>query len=297
MRFRLNLPLTLVVIFWGFNFVALKLLYREVDPAAVALIRFLCVWAILAAYCTFQGESLRIPKEDAFRVLLCGFMSMGAYMVPFLEGLKLTAPANCSIILASAPVLTVIFAWIARQERGSLASIIGCGVSFLGVALVIAAGNHTESHDSLLGDLLVFSSAVIWAWSTVLMRPLLPKYSSVRLFTMSLPGALPVLVPYGLNSLLHKPIHHIGVVSWLMFAHVTVLSGVVAFVSFYAGFRQTSAATTTMYQFFIPPTAVLFSWLVLAQPPKIGQLAGLAVVVAGVMIVAEARRRQALIAS
>ena len=290
-RFGLNIPLTLVVIFWGFNFVAMKLLYDQMEPAALALLRFLGVWALLVVYCAIRRESLKLPREDAVRILMCGFTAMGLYMVPFLEGLKRTAPANCAIILATAPLFTIIFSWITRQEKSSLPALIGSGISFVGVAIVISGGAHHAGEDSLFGDLLVLSSALVWGWATILMRPLLQKYSSVQLFTMSLPGALPVLLPYGLASIFSHPIHGFTPVGWLLFGHITVLSGVVAFVCFYAGFKQTSAATTTMYQFFIPPTAAIFGWLVMKTPLSMVQLVGILVVICGVWIVSTVRNR------
>lgn len=280
-----------MVILWGFNFVAMKLLYQEIEPAVLALIRFLGVWFLLVLYCRIRGESLRMPKDDSWAILLSGFLSMGLYMVPFLEGLKRTAPANCSIILATSPVFSIILAWIFRQEKSSVLALLGAGISFLGVAIVIAGGAHSGGEDSIFGDVLALSSALIWGFATVIMRPLLAKYSAVRLFTMSLPGALIVLAPYGGFAMISHPLRNFTPVGWLLFTHVTLLSGVVGFVCFYEGLKQTNAATTSIYQFFIPLAAAFFGWLVLKTPLVPVQFLGIAVVLIGVWIVSSVRNQ------
>ncbi len=290
-RFSLNVPLTIVVIFWAFNFPAMKRIYIEIPPATVCFVRHIVIWALLASYCFLTKRSLKLPREDAFRILLCGLTSMGLYMIPFLEGLKLTSPTNCAIILAIAPILTILFAWVAGQERSSSLILLAAGVAFIGVAIVIAGGPHVAQHTSLLGDGLVLLSAAIWAVATVIMRPLLAKYDPIPLFTMSLPGALPVLLPYGLYSIIKHPVTHISLETSILFAHVTLLSGVVAFVCYYTGFRQTNATTTTMYQFCIPPVAAFFSWLYVRQAITLTQILGICVVIAGVWAVSIARQR------
>lgn len=43
----------MTVVCWGFNFVALKLLFAEgLTPAATSLVRFLLMWGVLAAICS-----------------------------------------------------------------------------------------------------------------------------------------------------------------------------------------------------------------------------------------------------
>jgi drug/metabolite transporter (DMT)-like permease len=280
---------------WGFNFVALKLLYLpgQMDAPSVGLVRFLIMWALLAAISCFRGDSLRYPKGEALRILGLGALAMGVYMVLFLEGMKGSTAAEGAIILATAPIFTAVFAALAGQERFRLGSLVGAIIAFAGVVIVITNGVHPAQQASgkLLGNLLIFLSSIVWAYSSVYSRPLVEKYSPFRVLTLSMPGALPVLLPYGFLATLSVDWSKLQSLSWIMLLHVAVLAGVVGFAGFYAGVRQIGAAGAMLYQFLVPPTAAISAWLVLGQPMTLLQGAGLIVVLAGLALAMQQRTR------
>jgi drug/metabolite transporter (DMT)-like permease len=281
----LNLPLVVTVLSWGFNFVALKLLYDEMSPAAVAVVRFVMMYGLLLLVCRLRRESLRFPLRDAPAILTLGFVSMGVYMILFLEGMQTSAPAEGAIILASAPVFTGILAVFAGQERFSGRALLGGLIAFAGVVTVILAGQaQTQEPGGMLGNAMIFVSAAVWAGSVVMMRPLLVRYSPTQLLTMSMPGALLVLLPYGLIPAITVDWSGISLVGWSLLVHVSALSGVIAFIGFYAGVRQIGGGGAMLYQFFVPPTAAMFGWLVMGKSLYPMQGAGLVVVVLGVYL-------------
>jgi drug/metabolite transporter (DMT)-like permease len=282
--FGLNLPLIVTVLSWGFNFVALKLLYVEMSPPAVAFVRFGLMYGMLVVVCVWRRESLRFARTDSFRILLLGFVSMGVYMILFLEGMRGSAPAEGAIILATSPIFTTILAVLAGQERFSPLALVGALVAFAGVVIVIVAGQEqTGDPGRLLGNLLILVSSVVWAFSVVMMRPLLGRYSPTQLLTMSMPGALVALIPYGLVATLAVDWGGFSPTIWLLLVHVSLLSGVIAFIGFYAGVRQIGGAGAMMYQFFVPPCAAFFGWLAMGKTLVPLQGVGLVVVIVGVV--------------
>lgn len=279
----LNLPLTVTVLAWGFNFVGLKILYKEVSPEAVSLIRFLVMWAILGAICLAAKESLKFPKEDRWRLLFFGFMSMGVYMVLFLEGLRLSSPAVTAIILNTSPIITMLLMAAMGHERLRAGAFLGAIIAFSGVVMVILAGT-VSGEGSLMGNLIILLSAVAWAYCVVLMKPLLDRYSPLRVLTLSMPGALPVLLTYGLLATLQVDYGAISPMGWSMLFHISVISGVVAFLCFYKGVRMAGGNGAMLSMFFVPPTAAFFAYLMLDYVLLPLQFLGLAVVIAGVSL-------------
>lgn len=289
-----NLPLVVTVLCWAFNFVALKRLYAQLTAPAVSLVRFAAMYLILVVVCVVVKESLSLPKEHRWRILLAGFVSMGVYMILFLEGMRSTSASEGAIVLATAPVFTYLISCLAKQERFSYPALLASVVAFVGVALVIAAGSHADG-GSLFGDLVILASAVTWAASVVIMRPVLVDVSPLRMLTLSMPAGLVALIPYGAKATLETDFAAITPSNWLMFAHIAVMSGVVAFGCFYQGIRQVGAATATLYQFFVPPTTVFFDWLVLGERIAPLQAIGLAVIVCGVAASIKARESVATV--
>ncbi len=123
------------------------------------------------------------------------------------------------------------------------------------------------------------------------MRPLLHRYDPTQVFTLSIPGALPVMLVYGLLPALQTDYAAISPLGWVMFAQVTMLSGVVSFVCFYVGLHQIGPSRATMYQFFIPPTAAIFQWIIYGRALAPLQWLGLVVLMAGVVYTAKARAK------
>jgi drug/metabolite transporter (DMT)-like permease len=284
----LNLPLTVTVLSWGFNFVALKVLYGEMSAPVVALARYLVMFALLLAACFVRRESILPRKEDGGRILAFGFVAMGLYMVLFMEGMKGTTPAEGAIVLATSPIFTFLLSCLVGHERFSTSALVGSLIAFLGVTLVILGGS-ASGHGSVAGNLTILLSSVVWAASAVMMKPLLARYSPTQVLTMSMPGALPLLLPYGLGATLATDFARITPYAWFMFASVAVMSGFVAFICFYTGLRRIGASGAALYQYFVPPTAAFFAWIVMGKALTPVQFVGFAVVSFGVAYAGRAR--------
>jgi drug/metabolite transporter (DMT)-like permease len=277
----LSLPLTITVLCWGFNFVALKLAYRELSVPALALSRFLITWAVMAAVCLVQGERLRVAKADALRMFGMGFVASGVYMVVFLVGMGRTTAAEGAIILNTSPVFVMLMSAAVGHERFRWGTLFGAFVALSGVAMVAIAG-ATAVHGDLVGNLIVLCSSALWAWGVVLARPLLEKYSPVRVLTLSMAGAAVVMVPFGLQGVLETDWTSVSLTTYLALGHISLLAGALSFTSFYAGVRQVGGTGAMLYQYSVPPLAALFAWFTLGQGLHWQQFVGMIVVIAGV---------------
>lgn len=273
---------------WGLNFVAVKEVYREIDAPAVALLRFFVMWGLLVLVTVWRRESLRYPREDALRLLYLGFVSMGVYMLCFMEGMRGSAATEGAILLQLSPIFTAMLAALLRLERFSLGALWGGLIALAGTVLVVYSPTGGQEN-KLVSNLIVMLSALLWAYSVTVMRPLLLKYSPLRVLTLSMAGGLPVMVAYGLNSSIHQNWTRVSLYGWSMFFHIAVVSGVVAFLCFYQGVRQVGATGATLYQFLVPAAAFLFALMIEGAKPGIAQLAGFVIVLVGVGYASRAR--------
>ncbi len=287
-----SVPLALTVLAWGFNFVVLKLLYVQLSPAAVGLVRWALMLGGLYVVCRLLRLPSRVRREDVPLVLLQGCLSLGIYMVLFLEGMARTTPGEAAIVLATSPIFTALFAAMVRQERLSLAVIAWALVAFAGVSLV-ALGGANGLQGRILGDALILASSVVWAVSTVVSKPLVGRIPPLTMLTASMWGAAPVLLVYGLFPVLDTPWQELTPATWSLMAYVVLAAGVLGFVGFYLGVQQIGATGAMLYQYCVSPLAVLFAWVTLGNSLSPLQLLGLAVVLAGVAMGNRARVRAA----
>lgn len=276
--------LVFVVIAWGFNFAVIKIAYHDFSPAALSLIRFLGMWPVLLIATRMLGGSLKYPTgPDRYRILWAGFLASGLYMVLFLEGMQRSGAAQGAITLATAPIFIGLFSVFAKQEPFRWQLLIGSLIAFVGVAIVVVAGG-ADIEGTVLGSMLVLASAIVWAWSVIVMRPLLARGAPVSVLTLSFPGAALALIPYGAVAVTETKWSQVSTAGWLALAYLVLVAGVLAFIAYYKGISDVGPNKTSMTQFFIPPTAAVGAWLLLGQPITIGQGVGLAVVILGVYL-------------
>lgn len=282
-------PFLLITIgFWGFNFVSLKLIdTAKVSPPALLVFRFALQWVLLVIIVKAMGGSLSIPREHRARTLIAGALTMGLYMAFFLVGTPRTAPAEAAIVLATMPIFTWLFSIVVGQDRFAWLRLFGSIVAFGGVALVVLGGSHlspAEIKAHLLGDLIVFVGGLFWSAGIVIGRPVLRDVQPMRFFALSMVGAAPIVLLYGGLATLQTDWASVDTRSWINMTQLVVGSGVIATAAYYRGISDLGAAGATAYQFFVPPIAAGFAWLMLGQAMQWLQYVGIAVVVIGLML-------------
>jgi drug/metabolite transporter (DMT)-like permease len=282
LRFRFSWPLALAILAWALNYIALKLVYKQFTASQLAFLRYLVMYAALLVICLVSKESLEVPRKDFWRLMFFGFCTMGAYMFFFLEGMRWSTPAEGAILLNTTPILTMILAAVIVKEKLRPGSLVGAIVAFTGIVLVTSQGAVLGQH-KMLGYGLLELGALTWAYSIVIMKPLLGRYSPVRLMTLSMPGGfLPMLIYWLYRDHGVMPLASVTPLGWLEFGHVAMLSGVMGFLLFYRGVHEIGPAEAAMWMYFVPPLTAVFQWMFTGTVLSLWQFLGLFVVIAGV---------------
>ena len=275
--------LVFVVVAWGINFSVIKIVLQELHPAVAILARYLVMMVSLFATCIFLKIPLKIPEGQRWKYLFAGFLANGVYMVIFFEGMRTAGAAQGSIVLATAPVWIAVFAIMKKQEVFTRHLAVGGVLAFAGACATIVAGGGKVGGD-VVGALLVLASAVVWAWSVVLMRPLVTEGSALGVFTLTFPGGLVVLLPYGAKAMVETDWASLSSKTWWALPILVFVAGVGAFTAYYRGLADVGPAKTGMVQFFIPPTAAFFAWAVFGGSFVPLQAIGMAIVVLGTLV-------------
>lgn len=275
--------LVFIVITWGINFSVIKIVLSDLDPSAAALTRYAIMLPALFLICWAFRVPLKYPEGQKWRYIFAGFMANGLYMVCFLEGMAKATATQGAIILATAPIWIALFAILKKQEVFTKHLAIGGALSFAGAVMVILAGGGSIE-GSTEGALLVLVSAVLWAWSVVLMQPLVTTGSPFAVFTLTFPGGLIALLPYGLKATVQTDWAALPQKTWWALAYLIIVAGIGSFSAYYKGLADVGPAKTGMVQFFIPPAAAFFAWLIFSKPLVVWQIVGMAVVIAGTIV-------------
>lgn len=303
--------LVLAMLFYGISFVSTKVVLAAYGPITVLAIRLIISVVFLVALDrvlpdrmarttarnatpagapvsdaspdgTASDTRLRWPlRRDLGPLLLVTFFQPILYFLAENNGLRLVSASIASIVVATIPVFTPILARPFLGERIRPLTVIGLVLSLLGVALIVFE-RRVDSQFTPLGLALMFVAVFAAVGYTVAVKSVSIRYRPLTIVKLQSLFGLPVAMALafateGVPSL--NP--GIPVIAHLVFLGIFPSS--VAFIFLGSGIRRLGASRANVFVNLVPAFTAIVSWLFLGELFTAQKLAGMAVVVAGVL--------------
>jgi drug/metabolite transporter (DMT)-like permease len=290
-----NLGLLFTAFAWATQIAAFNILFENWDPYFLAPLRY--AWAVpvllVILKVTEPGPVLRGPVSWT-RLWLLGTFGIGLFSPIFVQGLAHSNPVTAAIFASAAPAVAAIVERVFFKLPMDRYMIPGIALAIVGCALATydpaKAGSPFELHG---GEPLLVIAAGMWAWYSVAAQRWLEGWSQLRISVVTLvPGTLVAIAVYfiagflGLSDLSPNPARSmtdIGLNVWVALACVSA-----GFVFWNNGVRVLGVVVASLFLNLVPVFA-LATLALLGHPPTWMQLAGGALVVAGL---AQAQLRQ-----
>lgn len=263
------IKLFVTAIFWGGTFIAGRLVAREVGPFSAAFLRF-AIASIFLLFITFKIER-RLPpvkKGQVIPLILLGMTGVFSYNVFFFKGLKIIHAGRASVIIASNPVFIALFASYLFREKLSLLKFAGIVISVAGAIIVISRGNPIEimKGNIGLGELFIFCCVMSWVAYSLIGKAVMKDLSPlVSVSYSSLVGAIGLLIPAYLEGMVQHFSHYTRT-AWLGIFYLGFFGTVVGFVWYYEGIKAIGATKASQFINFVPISAVVLAFFLLAEP-------------------------------
>ena len=283
---RLWTVLFLAAFGWGTGSVATRsLLLHGVDPFTLIPIRFAGAAAILAAWLWWRRR-LTMDRGIWFAGLILGTANMSAPTVFFTLALEHISAGLGGLLIALIPIVTTVWAhFVLVDEQFTLRKLVGSGVAFSGVALLIATGEAGFTGGSIL-------TGVAWSAVGILLASLggvLSRFYAQRYSVMELAGpqfvacAMGVLIIWPLLG--STPFASITATSWSLLAYMATLGTVLPYLAFLWVVRHTTATRASLVGYLVPLVSLATGALLLAE--QLNLIIGLAaaLILVGVVIV------------
>ncbi len=286
------------MVLWAANFIVVKDIIGILPPVGFTFVRYVLASVALLAILRWSEGAVR-PPRGVTQILLLGGLGFGVYQMLWTVGL-LTIPAGDSaLLIAATPVATALIAALIGTDTLDPAKAVGVILSFVGVVLVIAAGVGIELSGSPLGFGLTIAAMLCWATYTSFGALVLRRHTALVLTTWATVGGMIVLAPVGIAQLIAPgALGPEQAARWPSILFAVVYSGLLAAalanVVVFHGVRLLGPTRITTIQGLVPAMAVVFAFLLLAEPIRPVQVVGGAVIVAGVGLTRWASRRHAL---
>ncbi len=283
---------------WGVNFTIVKLALREFNPLVFNALRFGLATVVMLGILWRRGRApgernlALAPRRDWVLIVLLGLCGHTLYQVLFINGLALTTPANSSLLMATAPIWVAIIGLVLGIERINRVMWAGILMSFSGIALLILSGNAVSlGGATLMGDLLLLGCAILWAAYTTASKPLLGRYSPLRLTAWSMVAGTIPLVLLSIPAVAREDWSQLSLGAWGALAFSALFAVVIGYLIWYTSVQRVGNARTAVYSNLTPVAAIVFAWLVLGDALMPLQLLGAAIVLAGLVVTRRGRAR------
>ena len=259
---------------WGASFMFIKIADRELQPATVILGR-LGLAALTLALLAPRGTVAAL-RANARWLVVVGLVNTAIPFWLLTWGETRIQSGLASIIQAAVPIFNAALAFVFfRELRVTGTKLVGVGVGFVGVALLVGA----QPQGKLLGALAVVGMALCYGLGGLLasrhLRAAPPH--AVALGTSAV--AAIVAAPAGIAQ---APDH---VPSWQTFAAIAVLAvagTAVAYLLFFALISSAGSGYASLVTYLVPPVALAYGAVFLDERFGATAFIALAIILGGV---------------
>jgi len=271
---------------WGLNFTVIKSAMRYFSPMPFNAIRFTMASALLLIFLKIREKSISIRREDLKTFILLALIGNSLYQVLFINGIYRTTAGNSSLLLATTPIFVALISYALNIEKIAKRVWQGIFLSFAGIALLILGSERTVAFalQNIIGDLLILAGTICWSIYTVLSRPMLQRYSSLKLTALTIAMGTPPIIIFAIPSLNTQNWSNIPVEAWTGLVYSAVLAIALGYTIWYTGVSQIGSAQTSIYEYLITLIAIATAWIFLSEIMTLIQVVGAVLVLLGLYL-------------
>jgi len=285
-RSRLVLCLAIVWLVWGSSYLATRIGVTHLPPLLFGGLRFVIAGVLLLTVARWRGFRYVQMRGEWSRVAVLGILGVAC-----VNGLQTWAmqwvPSNLSALLnASCAFWIVLFGLFGRRaHRPGFNEGLGVAIGFAGTALLVWPGAaSTQAQVPLIPQLAILLGCVFWSLTTILVRSGHSRLDVLPLTgaQMGIGGAAMVVVGLlrGEAAAWNWSPEGLIAMAWL-----TVFSACIAYTAYTWLAKHASPAVVGTYGYVNPAIAALVGYLVLGEVLGGLQRIGMAVILAGVVLI------------
>jgi drug/metabolite transporter (DMT)-like permease len=285
--------LVAVIFLWSNSFVAIRHALQFLSPAELTVLRFALALVPVVATLTIccRAEIARMSRYDWLVIFLLGLIAVPGYNFCLYYGEMHVSAGIASMIIALSPAFTYVIAILLRWEKANRLRLVGVPVALCGIAVSVF-GTARGSPDSAVaggtqspffGAFLVLAASVMWAIYNVLGKSVTMKHGALTVSCLNTAvGTIPLMFWLQCDTL--TAASKMPPSGWISVIFLAVACTYVAIFLYFYALRAYGASKASVSVYFLPPMAVLGERLMLGEKLSLHLVAGMALLLAGVLL-------------
>ena len=271
---------------WALNLtVSRYILTHGFQPLAYSTVRYGLASLVFIAIALVAERSLRIARRD-LGLVLGAAAALFVNQIGFVYALKTTSASVIALILAATPIFAALIGLAFGTEVLPRRFWAGAALSFAGVALV-ALGAGGEIGGDAAGILFGILTAATWAVYSILITPLMARYSPSRISAVVLPLSWVGIALVGLPQTRSQD-WSLGWEVWVLLVFATLGPLVITNILWFHSLDRIGASRATLATNLQPFAAAICAVVLLGETIDVVQILGGLLIGVGILA---ARRR------
>jgi drug/metabolite transporter (DMT)-like permease len=273
--------LTLLAFIWGASFMLIKIADRQLAPSTLILGRLASAALLLAAIAVVRlgpRETLAQIRGVWRWLVVIGLVNT---LLPFWLlswGETRIDSGLASIIQGSVPIFNALLAFaFFREARVGGLRLVGLGIGFVGVALLVGA----QPHGKLLAAFAVVGMALCYAIGTLLAGRYLRGTTPLVVALASTVVSTVAILPVGVAQAPAEAWHGKTIASILVLG---IVGTAIAYLLFFALIQRAGPNYATLVTYLVPPIALFYGTVFLDESFGATDFASLALILVGVAL-------------
>ena len=261
--------------------------YAAAPALAIAFWRNAFAATVLAPVVTAtrRPELSGLGRRGVLACALAG-VALAAHFATWVPSAKVTTIAASTALVATQPVWQGLIAMVQGRRLPRLVWV-GIGIAVAG-AVAATGTDFAASGRAFAGDLLALAGGAMAALYTALGERARATTSTTTYTAICYGTCAALLLAVCLAG--GVPLHRYPATTWLAIAALTVGPQLLGHSMFNYALHKVAATTVSVLILLEVPGSALIGWLWLGQVPRLGQVPGLALILAGVVVVVAGAR-------
>lgn len=273
-----------MLIMWSFNYVAGKTALRFIDGLTLGTFRIQLAALVILPFYFLRRNRAHLGARDLWTLSYLGFFLCFNQLF-FTIGLAFTTSGHSSMILATGPVIILIFAHFLKLESLAAGKITGMVIACIGVFILATEQGLDIRHSSTLaGDLYTLVGTTSFSFYVVLGKKVARQYDSLSMNTVNLVASSLLLLPLTIRQAVHLNWGSVPWIAWAGLLYMAAISSVAAYTLFYWLLRYMEASRVAAVNYLQPVGAMVIAAVFLGEVPTLHLLAGGALILLGVYL-------------
>ncbi len=278
MKLRNFFELTLLAAIWGSSFLFIRISVNDFGAVPLSAIRSAIAAITLFPVLCISGQWSEV-KQNWGHILVIGLISTALPFSLFATTTQYTSAGFASILNSLTPIFSAIVAWLWLKEYLTFPAIVGIGLSFMGVLVMITDSQSISADVPLYPILTGLAAAVLYGLTGNYSRKFLSKISPIAISAGCQFFAALALMP---AAIMLWPSTPISTSSWLSALVLGVLCSGIAFIIYFRLLENIGVARTVIVTYMVPVFAMLWGSLFLGELVTPKMLIGAASILTGI---------------